>query len=766
MKKPTLWCIAAGSILFLPSAIAAELTVSNSSQLQEALSQAASSYEDDTIILQPGIYTTNAQPFSYFSDNGGNLTIKSADPDNQAILDGQGLTAVLRLEHTNSGLLYGETDDTEINLENLVVRNGSGNGTARDSAGLWVKGPHLNIRQSSLVNHVGAGIDTGAALYFYGNRDKNITLSGTSIENNTASTSTRAAVVFIDRANQFTMTDGSSVSGNTGNAGVLKLDNSPAIIEKGSQFIGNITRAYGVIYPDASNYVQIRSSQFIGNETITNTGSGALYYGAYQIDDVLFKNNKAVGYAVGTLNRVKDQYIRNSRFIGNESTSGGIVRLGDTTGNQYALNNSLFAGNTAAGADNGIVTCNAICEIANNIFDGNTGNASVHSRRSTAQDTIIANSVFLGTNQVLSFKDSSSRATLINNFLDPHRPALIHTQIIQRNNLQNLPDSGLDISNDYQVLDNSPLIDAGTTDANDVSLPATDIRGNARVSGDSVDIGWEEYGSSMTVPVITQFELVTTGASNLDLLQFRLDYDVADDIDPSYLSVEVKTDETDIFDPITLQDNLFDLVMMEGGPHTVTVKVTNTSEGVHEFATQDLSFRLKTLSAQDVFDRAEMHAKELCAEYPRDCGINTDAIQQAGFDAGYADALKWCRLNPESEICGINPQTYIDQGYSDGFDSGKASCMQEPESCGINTGGFDGSLIPEMNAAWELFGTGQEIPATDLSTTFSEAQIVWTKTDNTWKAWSPDSATRQLLQNNSVPLLQSIPANSGFWVKR
>ncbi|MET4028152.1 hypothetical protein ABIE59_003697 [Marinobacter sp. MBR-99] len=766
MKKSAPWWIAAGSVLFLPSAIAAELTVSNSSQLQEALSQAAASYEDDTIILQPGVYATNAQPFSYFSDNGGSLTIKSADSDNRAILDGQGLSAVLRLEHTNSGLLFGETDDTEISLEHLVVRNGIGDGNARDGAGLWVKGAHLKLEQSSLENHVGAGSDTGAALYFYGNRDKNIILSGTAIENNTASTSSRAAVVFIDRANQFTLTDGSSVSGNTGNAGVVKLDNSPAIIEKNSQFIDNITRAYGVIYPDPSNYVQIRSSQFIGNETTTNTGSGVLYYGAYQIDDALFENNKAVGYAVGTLNRVKDQYIRNSRFISNESTGGGIVRLGDITGNQYALNNSLFAGNVASGTDNGIVTCNAICEIANNIFDRNTGSASVHSRRSIAQDSTIANSVFLGTNDVLSFKDSNSRATLINNFLDPQRPQLIHTQTIQRNNIQNLSDSGLDTSNDYQILDNSPLIDAGTTDASEVSLTATDIRGNARVFGDSVDIGWEEYGSSMTVPVITQFELVTTGASNLDLLQFRLEYDVAEGTDFEYLSVEVKTDETEIFETVSLQDNLFDLVMMEGGPHTVTAKVTNTSEGVNEFATQDISFRLKTLSAEEVFERAELHAKELCADKPIDCGIDTDAIQQAGFESGYAEALELCRLNPESEICDIDLQTYIDHGYANGFNNGKATCVQEPESCGINTGGFDGTLIPEMSSAWELFGTGQEITTTDLPTTFADAQIVWAKTDDTWRAWSPNTATRQLLQNNNVPLVESIPANSGFWVKK
>jgi L-lactate utilization protein LutC len=61
MKKSAPWWIAAGSVLFLPSAIAAELTVSNSSQLQEALSQAAASYEDDTIILlSPTSVTTVA----------------------------------------------------------------------------------------------------------------------------------------------------------------------------------------------------------------------------------------------------------------------------------------------------------------------------------------------------------------------------------------------------------------------------------------------------------------------------------------------------------------------------------------------------------------------------------------------------------------------------------------------------------------------------------------------------------------------------------
>jgi hypothetical protein len=286
------------------------------------------------------------------------------------------------------------------------------------------------------------------------------------------------------------------------------------------------------------------------------------------------------------------------------------------------------------------------------------------------------------------------------------------------------------------------------------------------VFGTSIDIGWEEYGSSQTVPVITNLSLVTSDASNLDLIQFMLEYSLPEDVDPSFVSVEVKTDETGSYSPVVLQNNRFEQVFMEGGPHTVSVKVTNNAGEHAESATQSLSFNIMTLSAKEVFDRAELLTKDLCAETPIDCGIDTDEIEKSGFNAGYADAIEHCRQDPTAEDCGIDLQAYVDEGYQNGVISGKQTCVDDPKACGINTGDFDGSLIPEMNTQWELFGTGQEIRNTDFATTFANAQVVWSKTNDTWTAWSPSPSTRQILQNNGVPLIQTIPANSGFWVKK
>lgn len=746
MKKLAYWLLAACPALITLPTNAAVHTVSNSAEFQAALSQAAASPEDDSIILASGVtFTTGEYPFAYTSTDGGNLTIKA---QSSAILDGGGMTEVLRLSRDGGSGSQTTEDTTLFTLINLTIQNGLDNSDARRSAGLAVYGANTHIENGSFFNNKGKGNSSGAAIYFAGERDYTLTISESEVSNNQASTSyTDTSVIYVYQAKAFELISNTVVKGNAGHSGVLSLDSTPATIIRNTQFKNNESENSGIINPATTNLVQIESSQFISNTVTSNSASGVLGYGNYQIKNSLFEGNSAPNYAVLQLNGVSGQYITNSRFINNISSNQGVLRL---QSGEPVISNSLFQGNSVA-AGKGVAECTRDCQILNSIFVDNIGGSAIHAHRKNAEDTIIANSVFLGANPAVSFDDSLSRATMYNNFIDTGAPTINPGQLIAAGNIKDEPSPGLDVHDDFRTLSGSVLINTGLSDASIVTLPNTDIRGNARVAGDQVDIGWEEYGSTNTTPVITNFEFLSDNASNLDLLQFRLEYQLAEN--KTLATTEFKTDETKQFDAITLNNGILEDVVMDGGLHTVTVKIT---DNVGESASQDLSFQLETLNTEEVINRIEANTKDLCADNPLACGIDTDAIRDEGYIAGKSETITSCKTNPTG--CGIDIDSYIAEG--------KQFCSTNPEACGIviSDGSFDTTLIPSMGEGWELYGTGQSISS--LGSAFSETEIVWALLDGKWHAYSADAETNTLLEQNNVPALQTIPAHSGFWVKK
>lgn len=745
MKKLAYWLLAACPAFITLPTDAAIHTVSSSTGFQAALSQAATSPQDDSIILASGVtFTTGEYPFAYNSTDGGNLTIEA---QSDAILDGGGLTEVLRLSRDGGSVSPATEDTTLFTLKNLTIQNGLDNGDARRSAGLAIYGANTHIENSIFFNNKGKGNSSGAAIYFAGERDYTLTIAESEISNNQASNSyTDTSVIYVHQAKTFELISNTVVKENAGHSGVLSIDSTPTTIIRNTQFKNNTSENSGIVNPATTNLVQIKSSQFIGNTVTSSNASGALGYGNYQIENSLFEDNTAPSYAVLQLNGVLGQYITNSRFINNNSSNQGVLRL---SSGEPVISNSLFQGNSVA-VDKGVAECTRSCQILNSIFVDNVGGAAIHAHQKNAKDTIIANSVFLGANPAVSFDDSQSRATMYNNFIDTSAPTINPGQLIADGNIKDEPSPGLDVHDDFRTLSGSVLINAGLSNASIVTLPNADIRGNARTAGDQVDIGWEEYGSTNTTPVITNFEFLSNNASNLELLQFRLEYQLAEN--KTLTIAELKTDETERFDPIELNNSIFEDVVMDGGKHTVTVKITDNAG---ESASQDLSFQLKTLNTEEVINRIEKNTRGLCAEKPLDCGIDTDAIRDEGYIAGKSETVTSCKTNPKD--CGIDINSYIAEG--------KQFCSTNPEACGIeiSDGSFDTTLIPSMGKGWELFGTGQIISS--LESAFSGTAIVWALLNGEWHAYSANAATTTLLEQNNVPVLQAIPAHSGFWVK-
>ena len=97
-----------------------------------------------------------------------------------------------------------------------------------------------------------------------------------------------------------------------------------------------------------------------------------------------------------------------------------------------------------------------------------------------------------------------------------------------------------------------------------------------------------------------------------------------------------------------------------------------------------------------------------------------------------------------------------------------ASCQDNPSGCGITVShdsalDISASTIENLSSGWSLLGTTIEI--TDM-TMFNDAQAVWIRVANEWKAYSANSAIAAELTTNGVATFSTIPASSGFWVQK
>ncbi len=73
------------------------------------------------------------------------------------------------------------------------------------------------------------------------------------------------------------------------------------------------------------------------------------------------------------------------------------------------------------------------------------------------------------------------------------------------------------------------------------------------------------------------------------------------------------------------------------------------------------------------------------------------------------------------------------------------------------------SSIDAMQSGWTLTGTASSV--TDMSI-FNNASIVWIYTNGAWSSYSSNATMIQAIQDANIPFVNSIPANSGIWVKK
>jgi len=332
--------------------------------------------------------------------------------------------------------------------------------------------------------------------------------------------------------------------------------------------------------------------------------------------------------------------------------------------------NSIFSGNviTDVNAIYGNTMKCSYCRVVNSLFDNNVASAEIRVMDGTSSNSnVIANSLFLNTHgKVLVSSSIVTKANLKYNFFDSADIGMAAGQVFQFGNFFN-DDPGLD--ENYNIVAGSALIDAGYVDEVLFSLSETDFLGNPRIAGSGVDIGPIEYGSTVTLPQITLFELLNSSPKNLQDLSFDASYSLYGERTLSSLKFD---NGSGSFVTIELDGSgHFQYQYTESGNKVVRLKVVD-SEGEESITVINI-----TVDAQSVSE-VILLTQEACENDPSLCSIDTN-----GFVAqGYASALAACENDPS--LCSIDTNGFVAQGYA----SALAACENDPSLCSIDTEGY------------------------------------------------------------------------------
>ena len=141
-----------GSLVLDENTIEGPITVTNITELRNALDLTVVNGRDDTILLADGIYSVaddDMGPIEYFDNEAFKITLKAINPQG-AVLDGAGQSRVLEVNSTGA---------TSLILDGLVIQNGF---STQGAAGL-----QLNVKDTLVIDSLFID-NVGGAIYSYG----------------------------------------------------------------------------------------------------------------------------------------------------------------------------------------------------------------------------------------------------------------------------------------------------------------------------------------------------------------------------------------------------------------------------------------------------------------------------------------------------------------------------------------------------------------------------------------------------------------------
>lgn len=491
------------ALLFNTSAAgAADFCVTSPAELQDALTVAASNAADDHVKIVQGNYTGN---FVYGSTEPNDLIIEGGYSDNcisqtvdanNTVLDGNATGRVITLSApdgnaefvlrgltiqngdatpSGGGGIYADLgDDTVIAIDrNRIYRNSASD----EGGGLLVEGDFRKIDAQLIGNEITENSAREGGGVRVGSNGGNITFEQNTLANNEGRTSGGGAYV---------------VSRGQGNLTV-----------KNNEFTANTARLFhaGGLYVWKNSGHTVITHNVIAQNRADDGGGGA-YIAQLSEDDGM-----TIAYNL---------------FRGNQSDWRGSGAYVESSGMHTTIQDNLFTENRGAIHGGGIYLElepeAGACLLGNNTFSMNEAQngAGLALQLTSGGDGAAAiKNNLLWQNQLSSGSDASGADFWIDNDDDEDHVATPFSLL--NNNFSQTPGQGyfttlpilIDPSNldavdpvfvneasgDFGLRATSPMIDAGDTNAGELS--ETDLAGNPRVVNGVVDIGaYEWQGSS------------------------------------------------------------------------------------------------------------------------------------------------------------------------------------------------------------------------------------------------------------------------------
>ena len=242
-------------------------------------------------------------------------------------------------------------------------------------------------------------------------------------------------------------------------------------------------------------------------ENIFNQGYGGLSLTAISsstISDITIKNNSAVRFPAFNLDTINSTILTNIVIENNETveSSSGIMMINCGRIEPIVIVNTLINNNISSDMCGAVYTSRSTVYFINSsIIDNISENGAAIVSTSSSNELYFQNCIIYGNEPAQIQFNVPARSNTI--YIDHCNVQDGVAGVIQygssnlnwlEGNIDADPDfMGLD-PYPYSLLEGSPCIDAGTQDFYiELEFPETDLAGNPRISGDSIDMGCYEY---------------------------------------------------------------------------------------------------------------------------------------------------------------------------------------------------------------------------------------------------------------------------------
>ena len=514
--------------------------------------------------------------------------------------------------------------------------------------------------------------DSGGRFLYFSNEPNDLSLIGS--DNETVFDGDNNDAIFEHLASGDAHTTFKKIIFKNSKGVAIKTDFTVDVIQ--STFINN----QGSAIQSESN-IKIDNSYFLSNSTEEN-----LIYNRTGISNTVkstFESNSShtIFYCGNSKSYSCDITISATKFENNDTTE--IIKNGGY-GNYIEVFDSHFQSQPQTGsrAINLSGGCSAHFKGANNVFDNsefyiqknpacsNYSSDQIYVINSlfinsstyiSAENSQLINNIYIGDNYEISGSENSIVETS-NNYIDPNK---LTVRGFHANNIFSDVSTGFvdAAANDYHLTPSSGLVDAGASNINGISVPATDIDGNPRISGGEIDIGPYEFSDSR--PTILSFA-VSEELRIGSVIKFAFEIDAAD----VEAGVATYYDFGDGEEQIAEGgEYVFDVP----GSYTVRLIVVN-EEGARSSRT--LSFDIRDLTLEEKLVAAEQVGKDSVINNPALYGLltSTDLEAQLGELKGTLTAELESAVQAAYEAVKNDPTAFgVDIGFDiDGDGESKA----------------------------------------------------------------------------------------------